>query len=150
MRVKPIITGNAYNISKKSHYDAQSIAHSSSDTDHKDEDDLLFTNYDKKFEDLYPHLASAKIQAVLSGIWKSESYLFNKDVNPINKNRTTSTNHSVGHTASQNARNLLRGPMGSSTTLHHQRVINSLQPTTRAVNRRMENVGYMHTQPQQR
>lgn len=150
LRVQPIITGNANNIRKKSHNDAQSIAHSSSDTDHKDEDDLLFTNYDKKFDDLYPHLASAKIQAVLSGIWKSESYLFNKDVNPINKNRTTSTNHSVGHTASQNARNLLRGPMGSSTTLHHQRVINSLQPTTRAVNRRMENVGYMHTQPQQR
>lgn len=47
LRVQPIITGNANNIRKKSHNDAQSIAHSSSDTDHKDEDDLLFTNYDK-------------------------------------------------------------------------------------------------------
>ncbi|QHS76559.1 Tco89p [Saccharomyces paradoxus] len=150
LRVEPTITGNANNIRKKSHNDGQSIAHSNDTTDHKDEEDLLFNNYDKKFDDLYPHLASAKIQAVLSGIWKNESYLFNKDVNPINKNRTSSTSHSISHTASQNTRNLLRGPMGSSTTLHHQRVINSLQPTTRAVNRRMENVGYMHTQPQQR
>ncbi|CAI4052961.1 hypothetical protein SKDZ_16G0960 [Saccharomyces kudriavzevii ZP591] len=150
LRVEPTIAGNANKIKKKSQNDGQSIAHSNGTSDHKDGDDSLFANYDKKFDDLYPHLANAKVQSVLSNIWKNESYLFNKDVNPINKNRTPSTSHTVNHNVSQNARSLLRGPMGSSTTLHHQRVINSLQPTTRAVNRRMENVGYMHTQPQQR
>ncbi|EJS41478.1 tco89p [Saccharomyces arboricola H-6] len=150
LRIEPTMTGNANNIRKKNHNDGQSIAQSNGTPDHKEEDDSIFANYDKKFDDLYPHLANAKIQAVLCNIWKNESYLFNKDVNPINKNRTPSTSHSTSHNASQSTRNLLRGPMGSSTTLHHQRVVNSLQPTTRAVNRRMENVGYMHTQPQQR
>ncbi|CAI4956817.1 CFC_HP_G0068300.mRNA.1.CDS.1 [Saccharomyces cerevisiae] len=50
-----------------------------------------------KFEDLYPSQI-LKIQAVLSGMEKPESYLFNKDVNPISKNRTTEVQTSGGHT----------------------------------------------------
>ncbi|CAI4052670.1 hypothetical protein N7582_005532 [Saccharomyces uvarum] len=147
LRVEPTMVGNTNNIRKKSHNDGQSITPSNSTPDHKNKDDSLFANYEKKFDDLYPHLGNAKIQAVLSNIWKNESFLFNKDVNPISKNKTSSTSHSMSNNAPQNARNLLRGP---TAALPHQRVINSLQPTTRAVNRRMENVGYMHAQSQQR
>ncbi|CAI1751275.1 hypothetical protein SEUBUCD646_0P01080 [Saccharomyces eubayanus] len=150
LRVEPTMAGNTNNIRKKSHNDGQSITPSNGTPDHKGKDDLLFANYEKKFDDLYPHLGNAKIQAVLSNIWKNESFLFNKDVNPISKNKASSTSHSISNNGLQNTRNLLRGPMGSTTTLPHQRVINSLQPTTRAVNRRMENVGYMHAQSQQR
>ena len=111
----------------------------------------MFSNYMSSSkptdEVILPELQNTKIQRILSSMWREESSLFIKDNNPLNRishSSNMSTNSlrprstSNKHYSSQNVRHSLRGP-GSSTNLHHQRVVNSLQPTTRAVNRRMEN-----------
>lgn len=100
--------------------------------------DVLFPNYgskETKIDEFLPQTENTKLHRILSGIWKEESALFNKDTNPLNKQKTNSSNHFI----LQPNRNTLRNTMGPSTGLHHQRMVNSLQPTTRAVHRRMEN-----------
>lgn len=90
---------------------------------------------DNNVDQFLPKAQDTKLHRILSSIWKDETALFNKDINPVSGVRTSgSTHHFI-----QPNRSSLRSGFGSSTTLQHQRTINSLQPTTRAVNRRMEN-----------
>lgn len=100
--------------------------------------DTLFPSYgnrDKKVDQFLPKSQNTKLHRILSSIWKEESALFNKDTNPLSRQKSSSSSHHI----LQSNRNSLRGAMGSGAALQHQRMINSLQPTTRAVNRRMEN-----------
>lgn len=100
--------------------------------------DTLFPSYgnrDKRVDQFLPKSENTKLHRILSSIWKEESALFNKDTNPLSRQVSSSSSHHI----LQSNRNSLRGAMGSGAALQHQRMINSLQPTTRAVNRRMEN-----------
>ncbi|QLQ79741.1 hypothetical protein HG537_0C03900 [Torulaspora globosa] len=90
---------------------------------------------DNKVDQFLPKTQDTKLHRILSSIWKDETALFNKDINPVSGVRTSGSTHHFH----QPNRSSLRSGFGSSTALQHQRTINSLQPTTRAVNRRMEN-----------
>lgn len=99
--------------------------------------DPLF-NYDPSsnsddHRQLKPH--DNKLHRILSSIWKEEIEQFNKDTNPLSRLKPNGSSH---HFLQPN-RSSLRSGTGSGTALQHQRTINSLQPTTRAVNRRIEN-----------
>ncbi|CCD25541.1 Tco89p NDAI_0F02230 [Naumovozyma dairenensis CBS 421] len=118
-------------------------------------------------------IRTSKLQRILSSIWREESISFNRDINPLNKSASHSNSNgnninnmkqshtnvngyysSQNHSGSNNTlrHSSIRSVMGTSATnmnqplYQHQRVVNSLQPTTRAVNRRMENV--VHHQQQ--
>lgn len=118
-----------------------------------------------KGDDFFGNTENSKIQRVLTTIWNQESVNFSNEVNPLSKNRsqiaangnTTSggnvnpdirqPHHNMGNHQSSMlaARHSFRNAVGSNTNLHHpQRMINSLQPTTRAVSRRMENISSTH------
>ncbi|EDO19428.1 hypothetical protein Kpol_1002p75 [Vanderwaltozyma polyspora DSM 70294] len=110
--------------------------------------EILFSNYGeqtKSVNELTNSSTQAKLNRVLANIWKEETANFNKDTNPLAKNKLASSGHHMKN--AQPARHSLRGVIGSGTGLHHQRTINSFQPTTRAVHRRMEN--NMNAQQQQ-
>ncbi|GCE99455.1 hypothetical protein ZYGM_002643 [Zygosaccharomyces mellis] len=91
-------------------------------------------NDGKDIEDLLPKSQSTKLQKVLQSIWKEESASFNRDINPVNRNKSPISGH-VANTSRTSLKNI----MNPGSTLQHQRITHSLQPTTRAVNRRMEN-----------
>lgn len=100
--------------------------------------DSLFPDYgarDNKVDQFLPKTQDTKLHRILSSIWKDETALFNKDTNPMSRIRSNGSTH---HFLQQN-RSSLRSGFGSGSALQHQRTINSLQPSTRAVNRRMEN-----------
>lgn len=88
----------------------------------------------KELEELLPKSESSKLHRVLQSIWREESALFNKDTNPVNPNKSSISGH-----ISNTSRTSLKNVMNPGSALQHQRITNSLQPTTRAVNRRMEN-----------
>lgn len=98
--------------------------------------DSLFSNYDSrgKADPFLPKPHDDKLHRILSSIWKEETAQFNKDTNPLSRKANGTSQHFL-----QPNRGSLRGGTGSGTALQHQRTINSLQPTTRAVNRRIEN-----------
>ncbi|CAR29222.1 ZYRO0G03542p [Zygosaccharomyces rouxii] len=96
-------------------------------------------NEGKEIDELLPKSQSAKLHKVLQSIWREESALFNKDTNPVNRNKSPISGH-----VTNTSRTSLKNVMNPGSALQHQRVINSLQPTTRAVNRRMENA--LHNQ----
>lgn len=109
----------------------------SSKTSNADIVDTLFPDYGgkgNKIDQFLPKTQDTKLHRILSSIWKDETALFNKDSNPI-----SGKSNGSGHHFLQPNRSSLRSGFGSGTALQHQRTINSLQPTTRAVNRRMEN-----------
>lgn len=87
-----------------------------------------------EIDEILPKSESANLHRVLQSIWKEESALFNKDINPVSHNKSGISSH-VPNTS----RTSLKNFMNQGSALQHQRIINSLQPTTRAVNRRMEN-----------
>lgn len=91
-------------------------------------------NEGKDIEELLPKSQSTKLQKVLQSIWKEESASFNRDTNPVNRNKSPISGH-VANTSRTSLKNI----MNPGSTLQHQRITHSLQPTTRAVNRRMEN-----------
>ncbi|CAL9728300.1 target of rapamycin complex 1 subunit Tco89p [Monosporozyma unispora] len=115
-----------------------------------------------KVDDFFGNTQNSKLQRVLTTIWNQESVNFSNEVNPLSKNHGQMTAnggsngnpdirqqpyHNMGTHQSSilAARHSLRNAVGSNTNLHHpQRMINSLQPTTRAVSRRMENVSSTH------
>ncbi|CAL9736903.1 target of rapamycin complex 1 subunit Tco89p [Monosporozyma servazzii] len=118
-----------------------------------------------KGDDFFGNTQNSKIQRVLTTIWNQESVNFSNEVNPLSKNRSQiagngtvtpggnvnpdirQPHHNMGTHQSSilAARHSFRNAVGSNTNLHHpQRMINSLQPTTRAVSRRMENVSSTH------
>lgn len=102
-----------------------------------DINDIITPNYGSKYtkvDEFLPQTENTKLHRILSGIWKEESALFNKDTNPLNKQKSNSGSHKHF----QSNRDSLRNAMGSGPG-PHQRMVNSLQPTTRAVHRRMEN-----------
>ena len=101
--------------------------------------DLRFEGYsdrNEKINGVIPSSEYKKLNRILSNIWKEETVNFSKDANPLSKNKLTTSDHHVIN--SQPTRHSLRGVMGSNTAIYHQRSINSLQPTTRAVHRRLE------------
>lgn len=123
-------------------------------SDNRNVNDKLSNN---NVEEMLDTNQNAKLQRIINNIWKQESLNFNDEVNPLNRNANASTNNGVGESNSANmrpsyfnstsshqaaltaARHSLRNAMESGINLHHQqRTINSLQPSTRAVNRRME------------
>ncbi|AMD21327.1 HER048Wp [Eremothecium sinecaudum] len=84
----------------------------------------------KSFGELHPEIANRdlEIQQMLSTIWSENVAEFNKDNNPLSKQ---------WHSLQQNLKSSrTRNP---STAASSQRLVNSLQPMTKAVNRRMEN-----------
>ena len=116
-------------------------------------------------EEFLPSAQNSKLQRVLSSIWKNESRTFDNEVNPLNrngKNKNREMNDSaqsrLAHTAqgsrlmhsgsymnsiNQNphGRNSLRNTLGNNPNSSSQsRMVNNMQPTTRAVNRRIESV----------
>ncbi|CEP64773.1 Tco89p LALA0_S13e02674g [Lachancea lanzarotensis] len=81
------------------------------------------------------------IQRVLSTIWNKESAAFNKRSDlPGQNDLSHSSSTSYGMPLRSQTRNNLRTNYGSSNSINHQRGLGSgsLQPTTRAVHRRME------------
>ncbi|KAL3229116.1 Target of rapamycin complex 1 subunit TCO89 [Nakaseomyces bracarensis] len=101
-------------------------------------DSSIMSNYNqpKDLEDILPPNQQAKLHAILASIWRVESQSFNKDVNPINKNKNKQEEQNIQHSSIKHSLKNTLG--GSGTALHHQR-IPKVQPTTRAVHRRMEN-----------
>lgn len=93
-----------------------------------------YNNQPKDIEDVLPPNQQAKLHAILASIWRIESQAFNKDVNPLNRNKNKSDDQHNQHSIKHSLKNTLGG---SSTALHNQR-IPKVQPTTRAVHRRME------------
>ncbi|GAV55511.1 hypothetical protein ZYGR_0AV01430 [Zygosaccharomyces rouxii] len=91
-------------------------------------------NAGKEIGEVLPKSQSTNLHRVLQSIWREESALFNKETNPINRNKSPISGH-----VSNTSRTSLKNVMNPGSALQHQRIINSLQPTTRAVNRRMEN-----------
>ncbi|SCU81117.1 LAFA_0C02828g1_1 [Lachancea sp. 'fantastica'] len=80
------------------------------------------------------------IQRVLSTIWNKESAAFNRSSELPGQNDLNHTSSSHGMPLRSQTRNNLRTSYGSSNSINHQRGLGSgsLQPTTRAVHRRME------------
>ncbi|AQZ17709.1 TCO89 (YPL180W) [Zygosaccharomyces parabailii] len=114
-----------------------------SDSNGSDALDVIFSNPvngAKEMDQLLSHSHNTDLHNVLQSIWKEESALFNKDTNPVNRNKSPTSAHSANATT----RTSLKNVMNPGAALQHQRMINSLQPTTRAVNRRIENA--MHQQ----
>ncbi|SCW00500.1 LAFE_0C05556g1_1 [Lachancea fermentati] len=93
----------------------------------------------KTFQELYRQSSSRDIdiQKTLTKIWNDESAKFNKSSSVFNANDHDS-NGSFS-SVRPHARHSIRSHNGSSSSSKHQRTISSLQPTTRAVHRRMEN-----------
>lgn len=94
----------------------------------------------QRFQDILPKSEKEKVNRILTALWKEECEAFNKDVdshNSSNKLRPSSSNgiYPVGA-----VRHSLRNLNSAGSGPHHQRTINSLQPMTRAVNRRMESI----------
>ncbi|SCU99213.1 LANO_0F01156g1_1 [Lachancea nothofagi CBS 11611] len=75
------------------------------------------------------------IQKVLTKIWTEESAEFNKGSELLAENEPENTSLTYGNHRSQNRHSLRNS---SANTVNHQRTLGSLQPTTRAVHRRME------------
>ena len=116
--------------------DQKSVGIKSSNKSNQDLGNSLFSGYNSRSkEEFLPKPHDAKLHRILSSIWKEETAQFNKDTNPLSRLKSNGT----GHHFPQPSRNSLRSGAGSGTALQHQRTINSLQPTTRAVNRRIEN-----------
>ncbi|CCE65035.1 hypothetical protein TPHA_0J02150 [Tetrapisispora phaffii CBS 4417] len=111
-----------------------------------DLNELLFSSYsskdDGKLNKILPSSDYTNLHRTLANLWNQESNKFNSENNPLSKvNKLTTTGNNIlkGQPPQQQNPQSLRGVMGSSTALHNLRNINSLQPTTRAVNRRLEN-----------
>ncbi|AGO13103.1 AaceriAFL054Cp [[Ashbya] aceris (nom. inval.)] len=96
----------------------------------------LFGSYQrnmKTFGELHPDIRNREmeIQQVLNSLWNEGTTEFSKDTNPLSqKGPYLQQNPKVAAAP----RSRTTGP----TPHHNQRLINSLQPTTRAFNRRME------------
>ncbi|AET37988.1 Tco89p Ecym_2241 [Eremothecium cymbalariae DBVPG len=93
----------------------------------------LFGSYQrnmKTFNELHPDVwnRELEIQQILATIWNENAAEFNKDTNPLNAKCPFL----------QQSTNISSRTRNTNTPHHNQRLINSLQPTTRAVNRRME------------
>ncbi|CDO94916.1 unnamed protein product [Kluyveromyces dobzhanskii CBS 2104] len=74
-----------------------------------------------------------EIQRTLTKLWNTNTLEFNKDENPL-----IQANPEL--LAAQNAGSYRNSRPSRMSNSQHQRAVNSLHPTTRAVNRRMENV----------
>lgn len=95
-----------------------------------------YSNQVKELDDFLPKAQQSKLNSILASIWRSESQSFNKDVNPLNRNKSSMEEQSNHYSSLKNS--LKSNIPGSGTGLHQQRVP-KMQPTTRAVHRRMEN-----------
>lgn len=127
-------------------------------------------------EEYLPKSQSSKLHRILSSLWEEESMEFNHEANPLSKvaksyhhrepsdsssrNRLAAmnsgsrlvNNNNYLNNMSQNgpARHSLRNAIGNTnantSSTGQQRVRNTLQPTTRAVNKRMESVNQQQVQ----
>ena len=128
-----------------SHNEIEIRKHRTSPSQTDELSSTVFGSYkDKKtFEDLHPQTSNriVEIQRILAKIWNEESVDFNRDYNPTNNGDNDNNNIINGNKFqnSLNARHSRRGQNSMTNLQQHQRTINSLQPTTRAVHRRMEN-----------
>ncbi|SCU88370.1 LAMI_0D09846g1_1 [Lachancea mirantina] len=78
------------------------------------------------------------IHQVLSQIWNEETAKFNRDLDTGRDEKSNSYSNGAFPSLRRQGRSSLRNNGGSFPS-PHQRMIGSAQPTTRAVNRRMEN-----------
>ncbi|SCU84185.1 LAME_0C08570g1_1 [Lachancea meyersii CBS 8951] len=78
------------------------------------------------------------VQRVLSSIWNKESAAFNHRSEVLAQNDIDNSSLGYGTPARSQTRHSLRSSYGSSNNINYQRGLGTLQPTTRAVHRRME------------
>ncbi|CCH57987.1 hypothetical protein TBLA_0A01860 [Henningerozyma blattae CBS 6284] len=94
-----------------------------------------FNNQTKRTDDFFNNSELAQLNRILSSIWKEETINFQSQSNPLEKGSIPNQ----GQHMAQHNRTSMRGILGQNSGMHNQRSINSIQPTTRAVNRRIEN-----------